>query len=218
MLIALSVLAQRCIIAGPHYSDWSEPVNLGPAINSSANDNHPAISKDGLSLYITSNRPGGYGGDDIWVSQRARTEAQWGPPRNLGPNINTASDDGVPTLSHDGHWMFFGTTRPGGFGGSDIWASYRQHTHDDFGWQPPVNLGPGVNTATDEDGPTLFEDEESGVIPLYFTSLNRAGGLGDWDIYASTFDGETMFEPAVLFSELSVPGTASNGRDTRTAI
>src|SRR5438876_752269 len=171
--LALSAMSISSPAAGPRYSDWSEPVNLGPIINSSANDNHPAISKDGLSLYFTSNRTGGYGGDDIWVSQRVKVVDLWGPPENLGPTINTANDDGVPTFSRNGHWMFFGSTRPGGYGGSDIWASYRQHVHDDFDWQPPVNLGLGVNTATDEDGPTLFDDDETDVTTLYFTSLNR---------------------------------------------
>src|SRR5439155_20448038 len=125
-----------------------------------------------------SNRAGGYGGDDIWVSHRDKVGDPWESPQNLGPTINTANDDGVPAFSRDGHWMFFGSARPGGYGGSDIWASYRQHTHDDFGWQPPINLGPGVNTSTDEDGPTLFEDEETGVATLYFTSLNLPEGWG----------------------------------------
>ena len=70
-IFALSTLASLNFAAGPHYSDWSEPVNLGPVINTVANDQHRSISKNGLSLYITSNRPDGFGGDDIWVSQRA---------------------------------------------------------------------------------------------------------------------------------------------------
>src|SRR5690348_18396119 len=62
----------------PAYGPWSAPVNLGPVVNSRYNDNHPAISKDGLSLYITSGRPGGVNGanvpqfEEIWVSQRAK--------------------------------------------------------------------------------------------------------------------------------------------------
>src|SRR5438128_12471110 len=55
----------------PLYSDWSAPVNLGPVVNSSSNDQHPSISKDGLSLYFVSNRPGGFGVNDIYVTQRA---------------------------------------------------------------------------------------------------------------------------------------------------
>src|SRR3989442_514022 len=83
---------------GP-FGPWAEPVNLGPVVNSPFDDNHPAISKNGLSLYITSNRPGGVNGvnlgkvAEIWVSQRARRDAPWGPPQNLGPVINTTGSN-----------------------------------------------------------------------------------------------------------------------------
>src|SRR5262245_50242149 len=83
------------------FSEWSEPVNLGPLVNSKLNDLHPAISANGLSLYITSTRPGGFGGEDIWVSQRASVNDDWGPPQNLGPVINTAFNDGSPNLTPD---------------------------------------------------------------------------------------------------------------------
>src|SRR3989442_15556279 len=80
----------------PVWSAWSAPVNLGPVVNSPYNDNSPAISKDGLSLYISSSilplppgpRPGGLGGPDIWVSQRASIHAPWGEPADLGSNIH----------------------------------------------------------------------------------------------------------------------------------
>ena len=124
----------------------------------------------------------------------------------------------APAFSRDGHWLFFHTDRPGGFGGVDIWVSYRAHTHDDFGWQPPVNLGSGVNSPYEDAGPTIFEDDDTGTTTLYFTSLNRPAGLGDWDIYSSTLGLDGVFGPASLVVELSVPGTPNTGRDTRTAI
>src|SRR5438445_5004514 len=83
------------------FSDWSEPVNLGPVVNSEADDFHPAISPNGLSLYISSGRLGGLGGSDIWVSQRASLGDAWGPPQNLGPNINSTSNDIAPDISPD---------------------------------------------------------------------------------------------------------------------
>ena len=89
--IALASLAGSNAIAQPKYSDWSTPLNLGPVINTGYNDQHPAISKDGLSLYFTSNRPGGYGADDLWVSQRTSADEAWGPPQNLGATINTGA-------------------------------------------------------------------------------------------------------------------------------
>ena len=61
------------------YSDWSEPINLGPTVNSTAMDRGPAISKDGLSLYFASNRLGSFGGEDIYVSQRETRDDEWGP-------------------------------------------------------------------------------------------------------------------------------------------
>jgi hypothetical protein len=96
-------------------------------------------------------------------------------------------------------------------GGIDLWASYRQNTHDDFGWQTPVNLGPVVNSPADDDGATLLPNDD-GTVTLYFTS-NRPGGLGDFDIYSSTWSPSGGFTVPVLVTELSSPG-----RDTRTAL
>src|SRR5437899_12840608 len=67
----------------PAYGPWGAPVNLGPVVNSAYNDQHPSISKDGLSLYFVSNRPGGFGGNDIWVTKRAPVDDRWGTLQNL---------------------------------------------------------------------------------------------------------------------------------------
>ena len=184
------------------YSDWSTPVSLGPVINSAFNDQQPAISKDGLSLYFTSNRPGGLGGFDMYVSQRACVDDPWGSPVNLGATVNTTFDEGNPAFSRDEHLLFFQSKRPGGFGGIDLWVSQREHTHDDFDWQPAVNLGPGVNSAADDNGPSYFGNEDDGAPQLYFGST-RAGGLGGADIYLSEQMADGSFGPAVLVTELS---------------
>jgi hypothetical protein len=192
----------------PRFSDWSAPVNLGPPVNTPFAEMNPFISKDGRSLYFTCfNCPGNLGGSDIWVSQRASVSDPWGTPQNLGPNINSTSNDAGPALSSDGHRLYFGSNRPGGFGGNDIYVSRRQNKRDDFAWQPPVNLGSGVNTLADDQGPEYFEDDETGIITLYFAS-NRPGGPGGNDIYASTLNEvneDETFGPAVLVTELSSP-------------
>ena len=214
--LAADVAAQD----SPAYGPWGPPVNLGPVINSPYNDNHPTISKDGLSLYISSSplplppgaRPGGRGGADIWVSQRASIDAPWGPPVDLGPNINTAGNDGVPSLSIDGHRMYFHSTGRGGCGAADLFVSRRQDARDDFGWEPAENLGCVVNSPFADNGPTIFEDDATGLTTLYFNSP-RPGGLGDVDIYASTLQADGTFGPGVLVRELSSPF-----RDTRVAI
>jgi hypothetical protein len=148
----------------------------------------------------------------MYVSQRASVDDAWGSPVNLGPTVNTASNEGNPAFSRDEHLMFFQSDRPGGFGLIDIWVSYREHTHDDFDWQPAVNLGAGVNTAAGDQAPSYFENDEAGVPQLYFAS-NRPGGLGGLDIYLSEQMADGSFGPAVLVTELSSPGG-----DTRPSI
>ena len=138
----------------------------------------------------------------------------WGPPHNLGPAINTSSSDFAPDLTIDGHHLYMNSDRPGGCGGSDLYVARRQDKDDDFGWRRPENLGCAVNTTYDEAGPLFFEDEATGVQTLYFTSFNRPGGLGDFDIFVSTRSSDDeLWGPGVDVTELNGPY-----RDTRTAI
>ena len=196
--------------SAPQYSDWSEPANLGSTINSSSGDRHPAISGDRLRLYFSSNRPGGLGGDDLWVSQRASEDAPWGTPQNLGPIVNTSGQEYGPTFSRDGHWLYFISSAAGGLGGEDIWVSYRENKHDDFGWQPPSNLGAPVNSAFGDGGPTLVQNDD--VVILYFAS-DRPGGIGNFDIYSAPQNVDGSFGPVTPITELNTVA-----RDTRTAI
>jgi Tol biopolymer transport system component len=194
------------------YSDWSAPINLGPTVNSTSMDRGPAISKDELSLYFSSNRPGGFGGEDIYVSQRETRDSEWGPPVNLGPIINTTTNEGGPAFSRDSHSMFFTSGRPGGSGGIDIWVSRREHTHDDFAWQEAENLGAGVNSSAIDAGPSYFDNGEVGVPQLYFQS-SRPGGPGTSNLYVSEQAADGSFGAAVLVLELS-----SSGETARSSI
>jgi hypothetical protein len=197
------------------FSDWSEPINLGLIVNSDVDDYHPAISNNGLSLYISSSRPGGFGLDDIWVSQRDSLDDPWGPPQNLGPNINSAGNEFAPDFSPNGHWLFFSSTRPpDAIGAPQIWVSFRKDPDDDFGWRPAVNLGPDINLpGLDDNAPTFFRDHKTGVTSIYFNSILRQDGPGDFDIYVSTQRQNGRFGRAKIVQELSSPY-----RDTRTAI
>ena len=189
--------------------EWSEAVNLGPNVNSASSDYGPAISKNGLSLYISSDRGVEGTGANIWVSQRASLQDPWGPAVKLGPNINSGTADNLPSFSRDGHLMFFSSSRPGGFGDFDIWVSWRLDTDDDFGWQSPANLGPGVNSQYFDAAAHFFEDEndtgDAGT--LYFTTVRPAelGGLGGTDIFSSKRASNGSFGPAALVPELSTP-------------
>jgi len=104
-LLASLSLAWAASANAQKFSDWGPPVNLGPVINSGVNNQHPAISKDNLSLYYSSDRTGTLGNLDIWVSQRAGKDDPWGPPQNLGPNINSSGRDLAPAFSPDGQTL-----------------------------------------------------------------------------------------------------------------
>ncbi len=141
LLFALVVVLASMVGADTQkFSDWSTPINLGPTVNTASLDAGPAISKDGLTLYFSSDRIGGFGSQDIWIAQRPTVDSPWGTPQNLGPAVNTAALEQVPALSRDEHWLFFNSDRAGGCGGVDIWASFRVNTHDDFGWQAPFSM------------------------------------------------------------------------------
>src|SRR5688500_17023635 len=152
-------------------AEWSAPVNLGPVVNSSANDNNPAITADELTMYFASNRPGGLGDVDIWMTRRASASSPWEPPVNLGPPVNTPFIDGAPGISPDGHLLFIHSNRPGTAGGNDIWLARRSGSEGDLVWEAPVALGPDVNTADDEQGPEWIASDGGGA--LYFTRGNQ---------------------------------------------
>jgi len=204
------VLASLVGADTPKFSDWSTPVNLGPMVNTASLDAGPAISKDALTLYFSSDRVGGIGSQDIWITKRPTVDSPWETPVNLGSGINTGALEQVPALSRDEHWLFFNSDRAGGCGGVDIWASFRVNTHDDFGWQAPVNLGPGdqcgigVNSASFDGGVSYFENEDGGAPQLFFGSA-RPGGPGAIDIYVSAQRADGSFGPASLVAELSSP-------------
>ena len=202
LVVAIVIVSAFTASSGAQkYSDWSEPINLGPNVNSTSLERGPAISKDGLSLYFASSRlDGNFGGEDIYVSQRETRDSEWGPAMNLGPIINTGFNEQVPAFSRDGHLMFFASNRLPSFGGVDIWVSRREQTHDDFGWQQPENLGAGVNFAGLQEGPSYFENEEAGVPQLYFSSGMNPDGPG---IYVSEQAADGSFGPAVRVIALS---------------
>lgn len=208
--LVLAILTPAYVGAAPKFSDWGEPQNLGCEVNSASMDLGPAISKDGLSLYFGSDRLGGAGSFDIWVSQRASVDAPWGPPVNLGSTINTPGIENIPSLSRDGHWLFFNSNRAEGMGNVDIWVSWRENVHDDFGWQTPTNLGAGINSTGFDAGASYFENEEGGTPLLFF---GRGATMAATDIYMSALQPDGSFGEAVLIPELS-----SSANDQRPSV
>jgi Tol biopolymer transport system component len=194
-------------------SEWSAPENLGASINSSFEESAPHLASDGLTLYFASTRTDSLGAEDLWVSRRASPRDPWGPATNLGPAINTGANERSPALSRNRRLLFFASDRPGGAGGFDIWLSWRADPNDDAGWQPPVNLGTGINGPATDAGPSFREDDDirppfwgwwrPDIPQLYFAS-NRPGGAGGLDLYLGSVPGGWAGAPSPI-AELNTP-------------
>src|SRR5712692_2294288 len=242
LVIVLTALLAVAPTTAQQFSDWSPPTNLNaivlsdgtpcPAVvNSAYNDQHPTISKDGLSLIFTSDRPGGSGAQDLWVTERASPDGCWGEPKNLGLIVNSPVNDGAPNLTTDGHWMYFHSRRKEGScnGGvsAELWVTRRRDARDNFGWEKPINLGCTINMAGFfQNGPTHFEDE-TGTQSLYFTRLPTGASEDFYAVYVSicsadlaTCNTQGLWAPGERVDALNVPPDPLHnfGRTTRTAI
>jgi hypothetical protein len=168
---------------------FGEPMDLGPPINGSYLDASPSIFADGLEFYFASNRAGGSGDLDIWLSTRQTMNDDWGEPVNLGSNINSSDMDSSPTISPDGLELYFSR---GGWSNQYIFASRRPSK--DAPWGSALRLGPDFNSYS-AGHPEFSADGLS----LYFVS-NRPDGMGGYDIWMTTrikTDG-TWSEPVNL--------------------
>lgn len=153
---------------------WSKPQNLGPVINTEFWESTPSLSPDKRALYFSSNRPGGFGGKDIWVSYRDE-EGAWGAPQNLGPAINTAGDESTPFIHADNQTLYFNSNgHPAYSEKPDLFVSRKL----DSGWTKPENLGYPINTIDDEGSLFIAADGRT----AYYSS-DRSDTRGGLDIY-----------------------------------
>jgi hypothetical protein len=161
---------------------WRTAVSLGEMVNSSAHEDEPAISGDGLTLYFSSDRPGGLGGTDLWMTTRPTKQGAWGDPVNLGPTINSANGDFAPTVTADGLTLIFSSDRPGKHSSVyDLWATTRRTPTD--AWREPFNLGLMINT-DDVD----YADISPDGTMLYLSCYKRPGGYGIYDIWQASIE------------------------------
>jgi Tol biopolymer transport system component len=208
-----AVVATAAVADAMGFGAWSPAVSAesipgtSSDLNTAALEGCPFVAQSGTELYFASNRAGGHGGLDIWVARRESEGDPWGDPVNF-VEVNSSADDFCPSAHRNGKDFLFVSSRAGGCGGADIYAS---RLHATRGWSQPQNLGCTVNSPADEASPYLLEDE------LYFSST-RAGGFspdapgavaGDGDIYVSAFDGDTFGAPAL------VPGLNTPANDLR---
>ena len=164
---------------------WSERKNIGAPVNTEYWESAPCLSPDKLSIYFSSNRPGGYGGMDIYVSY-LNDKGKWGAPQNLGPTINTSGDEMFPFIHFDNTTLYFTSDGWKSIGGSDIYVSKK--IGDGFG--TPLNLGFPINTIDNESGLVV---NAAGKI-AYFSS-DRFGGEGGMDIYEFNLPSEVQAFP-----------------------
>ncbi len=126
---------------------WSKPINLGKKINSSHWDSQPSISADGKTLFFVSNRPGGFGNQDIWFSTQDEL-GNWQEPLNAGPNINTPLEENSPFFHHDGQSLYFSSNGHIGLGGMDL---FRTKIDTQGNFSTPENLGYPINSHKNEE-------------------------------------------------------------------
>ena len=105
---------------------WSTPTNLGTVVNSTARDDAPAISSDGLTLYFATKRSSGT--LDLWQAARSSPMSDWDTPTSLGRTVNSSSDDHGVSISQDGLTLYFASGRAGSSGGDDLWQTTLPHT------------------------------------------------------------------------------------------
>ena len=165
---------------------WGAPVNVGPPVNSADNDFCPTMDRDGRRFFFVSNRAGGCGGGDIYVTRRRPGEG-FDPPKNVGCDVNSAADEASPMPlpgRKGGGSLFFSSVRPGGHtaeaagaatGDSDLYVSRSRGRV--FGL---AKLVPGVNSPFEDGQPNLRRDG----LELFFYS-NRPGTLGLADLYVA---------------------------------
>jgi tetratricopeptide (TPR) repeat protein len=153
---------------------WSEAENMGPLINTDFWETSPSLSPDKRDLYFSSTQSGGYGGSDLWVSHRM-SNGKWGRPVNLGPELNTAGNEGSAFIHADNQTLYFNSNGHPGYGTTDLYLSRKQN---DSTWSIPQNLGYPVNTIDDEGSLIVASDGKTS----YYASdrMDTKGGL---DLY-----------------------------------
>lgn len=158
---------------------WSEPIKLNSNINSKHWEPSAFISADGQTIYFTSDRPGGFGGRDIYESKK-NPNGEWGKAVNMGALINTEFDEDAPFIHPDGITLFFSSNGHNTMGGFDIF--YSSLSDNGIKWQKPINVGYPINSPDDDVFYVVSPDKTK----AYYSSF-KEGGLGEKDNYSITF-------------------------------
>jgi outer membrane protein OmpA-like peptidoglycan-associated protein len=191
-----AVLQEDFFMSDLRDTAWGKAYPAPGDINTPENEGTLSVKADGSALYYTRcNQPGGLGSCDLYVSDL--DGRGWKRGNNLGSPVNGSAWDCQPAISGDGHTLIFASSRPGGFGGKDLWVSYLSQGK----WSMPKNMGPAINTRDDDDAPFLHYDGAT----LYFSSLGHQG-FGGSDIFMSRLGTDGQWStPENLGSGLNTP-------------
>ncbi|MFZ6050885.1 hypothetical protein [Halocola ammonii] len=159
-------------------SGWSEPEKLNSKINSIYQETSACFSPDKKTLYFSSNRPGGYGGKDLY-RVKILPNGEWSLPKNLGPTINTEANEDAPFMDVDGRTLYFSSDGHTTMGGFDM---FKSRVSENEVWETPENLGYPINTVKDD----IFMTVDAGGRKGYYSS-DKTGGFGMQDLYELEF-------------------------------
>jgi outer membrane protein OmpA-like peptidoglycan-associated protein len=183
--------------------EWTEIKNLGKPNDPVFWDSQPTIAADGKTIYFSSDRKGGLGGQDLWKTVKNDTTGEWGAPVNLGPKINTEGNEKAPFMHSDSETLYFSSDKTPSIGGYDV---YFVRKNDKGEWLEPKNIGYPINSEGDEIGFFVSTDGKYG----YFASndANRVKGRvkGGYDVYQFELYQEARPEK-VAFVKGNVIGT-----------
>ncbi len=157
------------------HDHWGTPHNLGTPVNTEGWESQPCISGDGNTLYFCSTRTGGFGGYDIWKSEK-NIYGTWSIPVNLGSEINTSGNEICPFIHPDDETLYFSSDGWAGMGGKDLYIS-RKNSHGK--WSKAENLGYPINTSGDESSLIVNPDGSEGMF-----ASNSGKGYGGYDLYS----------------------------------
>lgn len=176
-------------------TEWSVPVNMGNVVNSEEWDSQPTISSDGNRIFFTSARKGGYGGSDIYMTEKNHF-GDWGVPQNLGSTVNTPLNDNSPYLAPDGKTLYYATDGHPGYGGTDIFYT----VFDNGKWSAPINVGAPLNSSGDD---TNFSISASGTGYLASSRLDAE----NYDLFEVELPDHLKPKPTVV-----IQGVVTNAK------
>jgi outer membrane protein OmpA-like peptidoglycan-associated protein len=162
--------------------EWREIKKLSANVNHPIYwDSQPTVSADGNTIYFVSDRPGGYGGIDIYTTQRDVKTGEWGIPKNAGPRINTSGDEKTPFIHSDSETLYFSSNGHFGFGGFDIFLIRK---NDKKEWMEAENIGTPINTEADDTGFFVSRDSKTGYFFSFDDMKLRGKGVGRYDLFS----------------------------------